>query len=342
MVYSVPQFNLLARIWDCRFPADGDPDWEDVPVQKYIRSRMSLDVGPQVEAGWWQNWTPPIQLRFPRDHLAFVDPPALWSHLSFEVPAGSGQFYRAQWQEVQHQGFVNEYAIILVTPCDEAGLAIPPPSADTPVGAASDACVSPPPPPGIDLEDHFNDTPGTPLASHTMDQGPGWEVGASGSDWEIAGGGDECVPTVGGTPLTVAYSDGETWDGDLYVQWEVDSPGDDSFGVVARVSDSDNYYTAYMTPADGSWTVGKMVGGSFTSIDDGSLPASFSAGDQGEVFLLLDGDQLSVTFRGPLITDEVILGPYTDSSLATGTSWGMVVPANAAPRCKYFRYTPPA
>jgi len=145
MAYTVPNFNLLASIWDCRFPADGAADWEDVPVQKYLRSRMSLDVGPQVEAGWWQNWTPPIQLRFPRDHEAFMDPPALWNHLSFEVPAGSGQYYRCQWQEVQHQGFPNEYAIILVTPCDEAGLAIPPPSADTPVGSAPDICTIPPP-----------------------------------------------------------------------------------------------------------------------------------------------------------------------------------------------------
>jgi len=150
MAYSVPQFNLLANIWDCRFPADGAADWDDVPCQKYIRSRMSLDVGPQVEAGWWQNWTPPIQLRFPRNHVAFIDPPAMWTHLSFEVPAGSGQFYRCQWQEVQHQGFPNEYAIILVTPCDDTGLAIPPPSADTPVGAANDACVSPPPPPDVE------------------------------------------------------------------------------------------------------------------------------------------------------------------------------------------------
>jgi len=144
MSYTPPNFNLLANIWDCQFPADGDPDWEDVPVQKYIRSRMSLDTSPQVLDGFWRVYAPPIQLRFPRDHDAFLNVPALWNHAVFEVPAGSGQFYRSYWQEVQHQGFPNEYAIILVNPCTAEGLAIGPPLAEMGLGVAADICTPAP------------------------------------------------------------------------------------------------------------------------------------------------------------------------------------------------------
>lgn len=144
MAYQTPQFNLLASIWDCRFPTDGGADWTMVPCQKYILSRMSLDVTPPTQAGWWERHTPPIQLRFPITHAAFFGPPAEWEHLCFEVPEGSGQYYRTQFSEIQHQGFPNEYAIILATPCNDSGLSIPPPSADTPVGVAPDVCLIPP------------------------------------------------------------------------------------------------------------------------------------------------------------------------------------------------------
>lgn len=147
MSYSVPQFNLLANIWDCRFPSDGDPDWFDVPVQKYIRSRMSLDTSPQAADGFWRVYAPPIQLRFPRSHLAFTGVAATWDHACFEVPAGSGAFYRTYWREIQHEGFPNEYAIILVNPCTSDGLATGPPLAESALGTTPDVCASPPPPP---------------------------------------------------------------------------------------------------------------------------------------------------------------------------------------------------
>jgi len=146
MAYQPPVFNLVCNIWDCNWPEDADPDYTDVPCQKYIRSRMSLDVSPQAADGFWRVYTPPIQLRFPRNHEAFTGPPALWPHNCFEVPAGSGQYYRAYWQEVQHQGFPNEYAIILVNPCTAAGLAIGPPLAEYGLGTTPDICPAPAPP----------------------------------------------------------------------------------------------------------------------------------------------------------------------------------------------------
>lgn len=150
MAYQPPIFNLLANIWDCQFPDDGDADWLGVPCQKYIRSRMSLDTLPPDAGNWFRQWAPPIQLRFPRQHAAFTDIPATWDHVITEVPAGSGQFYRTRWQEIQHQGFPNEYAIILADACDSQGRALLPPGATLPTDVAPDVCESPPPPPAVE------------------------------------------------------------------------------------------------------------------------------------------------------------------------------------------------
>lgn len=149
MAYTVPQFNLLAKIWDCKFPSAGAADWSSVPVQKYVLSRMSLDATPPSAPDWWKQYTPPVTLRFPIGHAAFSGPPSSWDHVCFEVPSGSGQYYRAYWQEIQHQGFPNQYAIILVTPCDVDGKAIPPAGSGMLVGTRNDVCplVPPPPPP---------------------------------------------------------------------------------------------------------------------------------------------------------------------------------------------------
>lgn len=144
MAYQTPIFNLLANIWDCQFPDDGDADWLAVPVQKYIRSRMSLDTLPPDAGNWFRQWAPPIQLRFPRQHAAFTGIPASWDHVVCEVPAGSGQYYRTRWQEIQHQGFPNEYAIILADACDSQGRALLPPGATLPTDVSPDICELPP------------------------------------------------------------------------------------------------------------------------------------------------------------------------------------------------------
>lgn len=142
-IYTPPNFNLLCNVWVCRVPADGDPDHEDIPCQKYIYSRLDTPVSPPVEAEWWQMYLPPILVRTPRTGI-FAGPPHTWDAMVFEVPAGSGQLYRSYWREVFHEGFVNEYAGILVVQCDEDGKSIPPPSYAAPLGIAPDVCALPP------------------------------------------------------------------------------------------------------------------------------------------------------------------------------------------------------
>lgn len=120
-------------------------------------------VSPPTHADWWKEWQPPIQLRFPRTHLAFTGLARSWSHTIFEVPMDSGAFYRIIWCEVQHEGFTNEYALCLVTQCDEEGLALSPPgSTSIDTGVSPEICTSPPPPPLVEeiVQANFHCGPG--------------------------------------------------------------------------------------------------------------------------------------------------------------------------------------
>lgn len=100
MAYTPPQFNLLAHIWDCRFPIEGGaPDWINVPVQKYILSRPDGEKTPAYVAEWWTEWQTPVMLRFSRAHAAFAGRPTDWTHTVCEVPAGSGSYRGWDWDD---------------------------------------------------------------------------------------------------------------------------------------------------------------------------------------------------------------------------------------------------
>lgn len=114
MSYTVPNFNLLADVWDSGHnPAANDPDEENVPCQFYLYSRGTFDVQPcELEL-----YTPPIWLRFPKNQEAIVNASQV-----FEVPAESGRYYRARFKERMHQGFPNEYLIVVVVQCNDEGV----------------------------------------------------------------------------------------------------------------------------------------------------------------------------------------------------------------------------
>jgi len=114
MAYTVPQFNLLMDVWfSGHVPSVDLPDAENVPVQFYLYSRGTFDVQPcELEL-----YTPPIWLRLPTSETAnFV------SGQVFECPAESGRYYRARFKERMHQGFPNEYLIVVVVQCNSAGV----------------------------------------------------------------------------------------------------------------------------------------------------------------------------------------------------------------------------
>jgi hypothetical protein len=114
MAYTVPQFNLLCDIWNAgHVPSVDDPDAENVPCQFYLYSRGTFDVQPcELEL-----YTPTIWIRLPIGETAnFV------SGQVFECPAESGRYYRARFKERMHQGFPNEYLIVVVVQCTEDGV----------------------------------------------------------------------------------------------------------------------------------------------------------------------------------------------------------------------------
>lgn len=172
--YTLPNFNLLANLWTCDGtikPSSGSPDVVNVPVQKYISSRQGVPLSLPADIEWFVPRTPMIQLRFPRSG-SFSGTWTSWKVVCSEVPAGSGQYYRTLHQEVQHEGFPNEYALLTVTQCSEDLEAITPAGGNEATGRAADACGSVPP--GDTFLDTFTDVPGTEIEDHVADTGESW------------------------------------------------------------------------------------------------------------------------------------------------------------------------
>lgn len=337
MAYTPPQFNLFASIWECRVPDDGDPDWTNVPVQKYIFSRLAFDVSPQTFSGWWEAWQPPIALRFPRNHAAFLGNPQAWPHVAFEVPEGSGQFYRTSWREVMHQGFPNEYAIILVIQCTAAGLAVPPPSSEYALGYGADVCEGITP---LAMFDEFEDAPGTSLVLHPMDSGHAWTLGGNGGTWVIRADGDSAGMTAVGSVHSIVVSSGNFFNGVVDALIKVVAAATDIGGVIARFADNQNYYAARVTVTGNNLVIRRRLAGVDSSLATVALSTALVVGDEFRILFTVFGSSLSAVVIGPLGTVIASAGPVTDTSFLTQTSWGLYVTSATSPAFLEFSVTP--
>jgi len=114
MAYTTPVFNVPVDVWDAgNLPSDVPPDFENVTCQFYVYSRVSFDVNPcDLEL-----YCPAIQIRMPLSTLTIWE-----SSQVYEVPAESGRYYRARFKERVHLGFVNEYLVVYVVQCTDAGV----------------------------------------------------------------------------------------------------------------------------------------------------------------------------------------------------------------------------
>jgi len=206
MAFTLPNFNLLGDVWfsdGTLSPSAGPADLTNLPMQKYIAPKGTWDLTPPWSTGFYLQFHPPVFLRFPRA-APFLGAWPTWTVSCIEVPSGSGQYYRTFWQDIQHEGFPNEYALVVGVQCDAELKAIPPPGGVAVTGIGPDVddneqpqdeppVVLPPGPwtppvfPNAPLLDTFQDVPGTLIGSHIADTGQTWTVG-SGS-LEIAGGG---------------------------------------------------------------------------------------------------------------------------------------------------------
>lgn len=317
MAYTQPVYNIPSNIWLCSIPSAAAPDYEDYLCQKYIASKMFLDATPPAVDFWWYNWVPPVQLRYPRSAPPFNTPWPTWTAMCFEVPSGSGQYYRSLWRDVQHEGFVNEYALIVAVQCDVDGKAVVPPGYADNIGVTSDPCSPPPPPPPPPptayYSDSFSDTAGTAITAHVPDVGSG--TYAETGTWLIDASGIGVAFQVGsGTPPCWTYisTDGSHADGTMTAIVVIGS-GADIFGIIARASAGINGYLAYCDVAAGQFQLYKAVANVYTAI--GGLVSGLtypSPGTTITVKLIIVGNSITA--------DLNITGTHSTSS-ATDSTW---------------------
>lgn len=131
MAYRLPNFNLLCNAWACnQTPTNDPPTWEDVPCQLYVVSRPNVSVTPSYTNDYYVEWNFPIVIRGPRTEQPFDSYANQMGAGIWEVPVGSGNYYRTLMSEVVHMGFPNEYMAVVVTQCDYDGKMV------TPAGSA--------------------------------------------------------------------------------------------------------------------------------------------------------------------------------------------------------------
>jgi hypothetical protein len=141
MAFRLPNFNLLADAWSCSTTPFADaPTWTDLSCQKYIPNRMVHATTPPYQGQYWVEWFPPTVMRMDRTQSPFDVPWVGWQVGILEVPKGSGQYYRVTMSDIIHEGFPNEYAILVTTQCDLEGRAFQPPSGSIATGYGESPC----------------------------------------------------------------------------------------------------------------------------------------------------------------------------------------------------------
>jgi len=351
MAYTLPQFNLLCNLWTCDGnikPSAGDPDFTDVPVQKYVASRASWPTTPPWSAGFYLAYHPPVQLRFQRTG-PFAGTWRAWKVTCVEVPAGSGQYYRTFWGDVQHEGFNNEYVLLVGVQCTEDLLAFPPPGAAEETGVGADACGIVPPaappnetlPPGpwppavptptVGLIDTFVDAGGTPIASHVADTGQTWSLGSGDLEIEGTGIGLVAIDTTPGPHWAVVNYTG---DNTVSVNLEVTTTNltqPDYFGVIYRATDANNWWMALVEydPGPPDWKISfyKCVAGVTTSMQTGTTGVALSPNTSYDLTLEFAGalTNAQLVLFGSVVVNEM----YTDTTDMSQTGVGLFLYCDA-------------
>lgn len=318
--YTVPHFNLSANLWLCDGavkPSAGEPDVEDFPTQKYISSRTMVPLTLPTAEGFFVQRNPMILLRFPRLG-EFSGPWQGWKVTCCEVPAGSGQYYRTYHQEVQHEGFPNEYAQLAVVQCDADLKAITPAGGAEPVGQALDACGGGPPPTDSFL-DTFDDVDGTLLEDHIANTGESWTINETPTlkiDGTVGAVYDD--DTTGLEVYAVAnYVGGD--DGDIQLDFRTPADVTNGFwiGVVFRAIDTSTFMLLtvdWLGGTDWVMQLSSVASGIPTLIDTSS---SFTFSNSTDYAL---GINISGSSLGFILEDGVstILTWSATSSVLTG------------------------
>lgn len=339
MAYRPPDYNLLANLWTCSgtsVPGDGPPDWTNVPVQKYIASRSAWPVSPPWANGFFLQYHPPVQLRFPRVP-PFDETWPMWPVSAIECPAGSGQYYRAFWYDIQHEGFPNEYALVVAVQCNDELQVIPPPGSTDIVGIGDDVCGNLPPqdaiapnipgglnccsgstpPPTDSFLDTFVGMSLDPLSGHIADTGESWTDNFG--SMRLNGGGPDAVFDNDDTGFEELATADYTGPGDGTVKMTYTSPGaigsGPGVGVLFRAIDPDNNWicavedagagTAYLQLSQGA-------GGTYTPIASSSVYTPLTSTEY----------VLEVVLLGAVITCTLRLAGVSQATVGTSSMVG--------------------
>lgn len=110
MPYSLPTFNLLFDLWTApNTPGGGPPSFTGKYCQPYIWSKAASPAPPRLC----------IRMAIDLVHTYTVND-------IFEIPTGSGRYFKARLYFRMHEGFINEYWACHADPCDNAGTLITP------------------------------------------------------------------------------------------------------------------------------------------------------------------------------------------------------------------------
>jgi len=324
--FTPPVFNLTCNAWTCDgtlLPANGPPDLTGIFCQKYVAPRAAWPVSPPFSAPFWRVYHPPVQLRFPRTS-PFDVTWTLWKTSCFEVPAGSGQYYRPLFRDIQHEGFPNEYALVVCVQCDASGLTTPPAGMAAIPGPGVDPCGvaegGGTPPVQLFL-DQFLDTPGTPLESHIANTGETWTLNTTGNVQESGAGTSMVLSSADGADYFCVANYTGPLDKILEVAFVVPGSGWSSplkGGLIFRATDANNFLVLSFDD-DGfgaqELRLQQCTSGTLSALLSSGTSFSFTPGQSYRLRVIIAGDNLDFfLFESTTLIDSF---STTDSTLNT-------------------------
>jgi len=111
MAFTLPDFNLALQVWvPPNAPNLGGPDLTGMSCQLYIHNRHNQDITPTDR----DFWVPPIILRIPVGWQPEVGE-------IYGVDGNTNTYYKHRFGHRIHQGFPNEYWMIVVEMCTPTG-----------------------------------------------------------------------------------------------------------------------------------------------------------------------------------------------------------------------------
>lgn len=120
MVYTLPNFNLTCLVTQGPdAPSSGPTTFGPFDCQKYISSREAS----YIPAGtwFWDPLSPYFRIKKDAWYTQFTNDLLIWEIGFLELVPTSGIWYRIFSYEIMHEGFPNEYVVLVGRRCFLSG-----------------------------------------------------------------------------------------------------------------------------------------------------------------------------------------------------------------------------